>query len=200
MIIYAKNTLTESFLTLKFIFHGWVFGACDRSILSHGLLHRKLSILNNLLQDNLIHYGLLDWPKKTIFGLIFISLWTCPHSSFRLWKHTNTVQGCILPFFFPGQIRRTRVKSCQAAYSLVWAHSLHHLNNIMLHSHWMFSTDYQLIWGSILPTDGINKQQICQLRVGHCSTPNRYICWTQQIAYQCAVFNKFLLFLLFREQ
>ena len=106
MIIHAKNTLTESFLTLKFIFHGWVFGACARSILSHGLLHRKLSILNNLLQDNLIHYGLLDWPKKTIFGLIFISLWTCPHSSFRLWKHTNTVQGCILPFFFPGQIQR----------------------------------------------------------------------------------------------
>ena len=95
MIIHAKNTLTESFLTLKFIFHGWVFGACDRSILSHGLLHRKLSILNNLLQDNLIHYGLL-----------LISLWTCPNSSFRFWKHTNTVQGCILPFFFPGQIQR----------------------------------------------------------------------------------------------
>ena len=51
-----------------------------------------------------------------------------------------------------------------------------------------------------MPTDRINKQQICQLRVGHCSTPNRYICWTQQIAYQCAVFNKFLLFLLFRDQ
>ena len=54
-----------------------------------------------------------------------------------------------------------------------------------------------------MPTEGINKQFvscICKLRVGHCSTPNRYICQTQQIVNLCAVLNEFILFLLFREQ